>query len=619
MASATRKLVLSEETVRAKSGLAPHRDLAELQSLSIPGTYQEKITHLGNSLMNLTGLKSLDLSRNSLVSLEGIQYLTGLQTLSLYYNCISSLAEVFRLHPLAQLADVDFRLNPVVKNESDYRLFVVHMLPKLRQLDDRPVRESERKASRLHFASEDSLGSGESASAALTVGRPRRPRAEGSGPPARTCSAVDADDEAVLSLIAECAWDLRRPPVGAGSAQQGHEADSRGSQESRHLLSPWSARHQCGDSAPQGQERRSWPRGCCVEKQPPPRGAALEAPCTCGPHTHFPPHSDSMGVEDSASSQKSSLSGQKVLCPLPGPEKYRKRRMPGGRFQGPLDQECLSCLERTDGPPSPAESLSRQNGSEGRSERTFSSGTEEPQSQGTTDAGELSPRLHSAALPGDKAALEVVLLEALLDLVDRYWEGSRSLHSHEVFLAQARHILSSVQEFTAAQDNLAVENEKVSYLTLENESLQSHLASQQQWYAAKMGEVTAELSRTRKEMDDLRQHLDKSLEENSSLKSLLFSMKKEVKNADASATLSLQITGLETSVKRLSGEIVELKQHLEHYDKIQELTQMLQESHRFSLYPPAFSPRARQRSSRPRPCTLTSLCRRLACGRFQAF
>jgi hypothetical protein len=44
--------------------------LAELRSLSVPGTYQEKITHLGNSLMRLTGLKSLDLSRNSLVSLE---------------------------------------------------------------------------------------------------------------------------------------------------------------------------------------------------------------------------------------------------------------------------------------------------------------------------------------------------------------------------------------------------------------------------------------------------------------------------------------------------------------------------------------------------------------------
>lgn len=32
-------------------------------------------------------------------------------------------------------------------------------------------------------------------------------------------------------------------------------------------------------------------------------------------------------------------------------------------------------------------------------------------------------------------------------------------------------------------------------------------------------------------------------------------------------------------MKRLSDEVVELKQHLEHYDQIQELTRMLQESH----------------------------------------
>ena len=41
----------------------------------------------------------------------------------------------------------------------------------------------------------------------------------------------------------------------------------------------------------------------------------------------------------------------------------------------------------------------------------------------------------------------------------------------------------------------------------------------------------------------MRQHLDKSLEENSSLKALLFSMKKEAKNADTAATLNVQITG----------------------------------------------------------------------------
>ena len=68
------------------------------------------------------------------LSWQGIECLTALESLNLYYNRISSLAEVFRLHSLAGLLDVDLRLNPVVKSESDYRLFVVHMLPGLQQL-----------------------------------------------------------------------------------------------------------------------------------------------------------------------------------------------------------------------------------------------------------------------------------------------------------------------------------------------------------------------------------------------------------------------------------------------------------------------------------------------------
>ncbi|XP_042854159.1 centrosomal protein of 72 kDa isoform X4 [Panthera tigris] len=523
MAPAGPWLVLCEEKIREKSGLAPHRDLSELRSLSIPGTYQEKITHLGNSLMNLTGLKSLDLSRNSLVSLEGIQYLTALESLSLYYNCISSLAEVLQLHALTELTDVDLRLNPVVKNESDYRLFVVHMLPKLRQLDDRPVRESERKASQLHFASEESLDSKESFPAVLRVGRPRHSRATCADPSAKKCLVMDADDEAVLNLIAECEWDLSNPPGSTSSSQRGREAN-------------------------------------------------------------LPSSQDSTDIEESTLSQKSSLSAQKVLNPLPAPEKYRKRRMPGGRSQAPADQECLHCPERPSVPSSPEESLSRQSGSEGRSERTFPhSAVSEPEEErppSVSGTGEVSPaKLYSAPPPGKKAGLEVVLLEALLDLVDRYWGGCKSLHGNEVFRAQARQILSSMQEFTAAQDISAAVSEEISFLTLEKRSLQKLLAEQQQQYSMRMSEVASELSNTRKEMGDLRQHLDKSLEENSSLKALLFSLKKEVKNADTAAALNLQITGLETSVKRLSGEIVELKQHLEHYDKVWELTRMLQESH----------------------------------------
>ncbi|XP_024103236.2 centrosomal protein of 72 kDa isoform X1 [Pongo abelii] len=592
MARAGPRLVLSEEAVRAKSGLGPHRDLAELRSLSIPGTYQEKITHLGHSLMSLTGLKSLDLSRNSLVSLEGIQYLTALESLNLYYNCISSLAEVFRLHALTELMDVDFRLNPVVKVEPDYRLFVVHLLPKLRQLDDRPVRESERKASRLHFASEDSVDSKESVPASLKEGRPRHPRAKCTEASAKQSLVMDADDEAVLNLIAECEWDLGRPPGSTSSSQKEREADSRGSQESRHLLSPQLVQYQCGDSGKQGREtRRSSCRGCCLEKTPwsrlcgelpPPYGSEPEASCDPRPHAYFTPHPDSVDTEDSASSQKLDLSAEMVPGPLPAPGKCRKRRMPSGRFQTFSDQEGLGCLERTHGSSMPEESLSRQNSSESRNGRTLSlpeaSETEEQRSRGMTDNREPSPGSHSA-LPRKKTALQAALLETLLDLVDRSWGGCRSLHSNEAFLAQARHILSSVEEFTAAQDGSAMVGEDVGSLALESKSLQSRLAEQQQQHAREMSDVTAELHRTHKELDDLRQHLDKSLEENSSLKSLLLSMKKEVKSADTAATLNLQIAGLQSSVKRLCGEIVELKQHLEHYDKIQELTQMLQESH----------------------------------------
>ncbi|XP_072870976.1 centrosomal protein of 72 kDa isoform X2 [Chlorocebus sabaeus] len=422
--------------------------------------------------------------------------------------------------------------------------------------------------------------------------RPCHPRAKCTEALAKQSLVMDADDEAVLNLIAECEWDLGRPPGSTSSSQKEREADSRASQESRHLLSPQLVQYQCGDSGKQGHEtRRSSCRGCRLEKTPwsrpcgelpPPYGAELEASRPPRPHTYFTPDPDSVDTEDSASSQKLDLSAEMVPGSLPAPGKCRKRRMPGGRFQAFSDQEGLGCLERTHGSSVAAESLSRQNSSGSRSGRTLSqpeaSETEEQRSRGMTDTREPSPGSRSA-LPGKKTTLQAALLETLLDLVDRSWGGCRSLHSNEAFLTQARHILSSVEEFTAAQDGSATVGADVGSLALESKSLQSRLAEQQQRHAQEMSEATAELQRTRQELDDLRQHLDKSLEENSSLKSLLLSMKKEVKSADTAATLNLQIAGLQTSVKRLCGEIVELKQHLEHYDKIQELTQMLQESH----------------------------------------
>uniref|UniRef100_A0A8D0G841 Centrosomal protein of 72 kDa n=1 Tax=Sphenodon punctatus TaxID=8508 RepID=A0A8D0G841_SPHPU len=201
---------------------------SDVRSLSLPGTYHEKITHLGNSLNNFTCLKSLDLSRNALVSLEGIQHLSCLEKLNLYYNQISSLSEVFRLHSLITLKDVDFRLNPVVKNESDYRLFVVHMLPNLRRLDDRPVRDGERKASLLHFTVDHAFESHDSPTAAKggeaeRYGHLRKPRVEYINSMSKKCSVMDEDDEAVLNLIAKCEWELSKPPGITGSSKKNPE------------------------------------------------------------------------------------------------------------------------------------------------------------------------------------------------------------------------------------------------------------------------------------------------------------------------------------------------------------------------------------------------------------
>uniref|UniRef100_H0VDB2 Centrosomal protein of 72 kDa n=1 Tax=Cavia porcellus TaxID=10141 RepID=H0VDB2_CAVPO len=588
------RLVLSEDMVRERSGLGPHRDLAELESLSIPGTYQETISHLGSSLMHLTGLKSLDLSHNSLVSLEGIQYLVSLERLNLYYNCISSLAEVFRLHTLTELQDVDLRLNPVVKSEPDYRLFVLHMLPRLRQLDDRLVRESERKASQWHFALEDSLDSKESLPPALKVGRPHHSRSRCADTSAKKCLAMDADDEAVLNLIAECEWDLTNPP-GSMSSSQEQEATFHRTQESRHLLSPPSVQHQCGDPSRRGHDKRRASSSVCYPKQPPPHQHCGDLslqhgePKTCCSHSSHlsaSTYPDSADIEDSSSSsQKPSLSSQKLSKPLPVPERHRKYRMPGERVQMLSDQACLSHPERAVGPQGLTESLSTQDssGSGGRSQRAFSfSGAPEAENQTSrsmSDSKVPPPTSHSAAPLGKRAVLEMMLLEAFLDLVDKYWNGCRSLHGNQAFLGQARHILSSVQELVAAQGSTMTEDEEVSYLALENQSLHLRLAEQQQQYTTTMTEVTAELSSTQREMDTLRQHLDRSLEENNSLKSLLFNMKKEVKDGETAAALNAQISGLQTSVRQLSDEIVELTQQLQHYDKIQELTQMLQESH----------------------------------------
>jgi centrosomal protein CEP72 len=83
MAAEQKGLRITEEWIKEKINL--HVDcLSDVRSLSLPGSYHEKITHLGRSLFGFTRLKQLDLSRNALLSLEGLEHLNSLETLNLY-------------------------------------------------------------------------------------------------------------------------------------------------------------------------------------------------------------------------------------------------------------------------------------------------------------------------------------------------------------------------------------------------------------------------------------------------------------------------------------------------------------------------------------------------------
>lgn len=150
------QLTISEEWIRKKLNIT-HDNLEDIKALSLAGTYQEKICFLGNALHKFTRLKELDLSRNSLVSLEGLENCKQLEKLNLYYNNISSLKELERLRFNSVLGELDLRLNPITKEENDYRLYLIHILPSLRVFDDRSIRDSERQMALTYFDQKNNL------------------------------------------------------------------------------------------------------------------------------------------------------------------------------------------------------------------------------------------------------------------------------------------------------------------------------------------------------------------------------------------------------------------------------------------------------------------------------
>ena len=151
-------MLVSEKWIRDKVHLGYEESVSKVESLSLPGIHGDKISELGLALQNFVFLKELDLSRNSLSSFEGLENLKELEVLNVYYNNISEVREIYHLRRNRALRELDLRLNPLSKTLDNYRIHIIHILPWLERLDEREIRESERRRAREVFGQEDLTG-----------------------------------------------------------------------------------------------------------------------------------------------------------------------------------------------------------------------------------------------------------------------------------------------------------------------------------------------------------------------------------------------------------------------------------------------------------------------------
>ncbi|XP_006008534.1 centrosomal protein of 72 kDa [Latimeria chalumnae] len=651
-------LKVTEPWIRNRVQLQ-HQNLADVRSLSLPGAYQEKITHLGSSLKSFIRLKSLDLSRNALVSLEGIQHLKLLEKLNLYYNNVPSLIELFHLRNLNALKELDLRLNPVAKNEPDYRLFVVHMLPNLRRLDDRPVRDSERKAALMQFSTEQ-------AHDFLNPPPPAGKESERSGQPrvdyvssmSKKCSMLDEEDEAVLNLIAKCGWDLSKPPGITGSTKNAPEAQlytlrgirkidavastaggpaSEGkpvSQQSRaqqvnipkviisseqthplehDLNEEYQALPSCSPSqsvsrasALEMHERgRDGVRVKFADDRPRDLHAAdpnlkfqdeFEAYHRVISKAHFTPHpGTSDATKPSVHSRATSVTAQQRSSLAASAPEFCSSTLPVNGRDRPLRQPKLtSALQKQNeqsstGPVVTAES--RRMGTEKQNYREVLQRVDiaEHQTNGPDSVSSETKKLvcnetqHTVPLSVNSNLFDPTPMERLLDLVDKYWNGFKSLHCNETFLTQARQTISTMQKSVAVdghlKDGLRLEDEIVD-LKAEKQALYTHLSQQEHCHSAELQRLTEQHSQAQRDMGLLKERLEEALQENSNLKNRLIKLEQKAANVNAPCASDFQLIELKNHNQQLKMETDNLKQQLQHYAKIEELTEMLQEGHR---------------------------------------
>ncbi|XP_077983308.1 centrosomal protein of 72 kDa-like [Glandiceps talaboti] len=606
-------LTVTEDWIRERVQLK-HDNLGDVRSLSLPGTYHEKIGHLGNSLRNFQRIKNLDLSRNALVSLEGLEHLKMLDKLNLYYNNISTLNDLYRLRYNSNLQELDLRLNPVTQNEHDYRLFLVHMLPNLRKLDDRTVRDSERKAALTHFGTDQATDLTEHpALPEPAEERPPNTRAEYVKSIGKKITALDDDDCEVLDLIASTSGDLNKPRQVTGSYAKLPAVDEHPIEDMREMDR---AEKLSDDPLAGGDIMPS------TKYPPSPLKSSSfreSTPVKNGTANHQSRQIFGNSGKSMFASHQSHRERMKVQF-ADEVEQIRKEADVNRRYKDESQAYTAysskanftpapwAVRDHGDGqsshnPPAthseiPMISSNKVSSSvshdkavdqlERRKEVIVTAPIERSMSPPTRDRVQsYQPNSSKSDVTNDEIVLEAdtpqqkQFIERFLTLVDRYWNGSKSLHKNAKFLNQAKTVVANyVSDINESnQSELEKLQGDLAHFAQENVALRGRMSQKNSDSQTK--DMKSALEEAQRDMNVLRARLQQSMEESQKLKGQIANVNNGTAMTVSNvSTVDRQIDELNRENEKLRFDIEKCNLQIKHHTQLQELANMLQESHK---------------------------------------
>ncbi|XP_044063323.1 centrosomal protein of 72 kDa isoform X2 [Siniperca chuatsi] len=527
---------VTEQWIRDRLQLK-HPCLGDVRSLSLPGTYEEKIRHLGNALNNFVRLKSLDLSCNALVSVKGVQHLKVLERLILYYNCIPSLEEVKVLYELPALRELDLRLNPLTKSHPHYRPYLVHTMPNLRKLDGCSVRATERKAAIMQFSS-DLLPQQKSSSLNQVADQSSDQRLALVDRLTKRLSILTDTDDIVLDFVA---------------TNHGGQSDSVHKKAEEEESNDFTEQR---SSTPKQETAKS------ILRYPPTKYDNTESKV---PHMKEPYHKRSSPSLKVAERPKVSF-GPYVEKRRPVPGKQKQKDLPkqskhaakGHYTPNPDQGRCHSSLFINIRPPSPHRpglNLSDPSNPILHPPRlTYSSFNK-------TEGGSSLPQQVEKKKRGSYRKP----LEMLLNLVDKHWTGERSLHHNNNFLSQAVQILSMME------NDISSREAEVRTLRQEADALNFQAAAREEEHKTEVHNLSAQLEEARSAVGKLNEQLRIVLEENVALQKQLIKLERQYLKSVMKSSPITQIKEAQTEVEELRKEIEGLREKVQEAEKVKDL------------------------------------------------